>query len=76
MTAFIPDAACSCGVARVESSCCGAVTPGTQCPVGTCRACGRTWRRVAALPLVAMGAGTRDREKAPDLTPLRERATP
>lgn len=76
MNECIPDAACSCGRAVVESSCCLVVTPGVKCPVGVCRACGRTWRRVQALPLVADGAGTRDRERTPDLTPLRERATP
>lgn len=73
--ALIPDAVCSCG-GTVESDCCERILPGTKCPRGVCRACGRTWRRVAQLPLVAMGAGTRDLERQPSVQPLRDRATP
>lgn len=73
--ALVPDAVCSCG-GPVESECCERVLAGTRCPLGVCRACGRTWRRVAQLPLVAMGAGTRDLERQPSVQPLRDRATP
>ena len=72
MNECIPDAACSCGRAVVESCCCLVVTPGVKCPVGVCRACGRTWRRVSQLPLVAQSAGTRDGWFPPSLIPLRE----
>lgn len=73
--ALIPDAVCSCG-GTVESDCCERILPGTKCPRGVCRGCGRTWRRVPHLPLMAMGAGSRDLEPRPDLTSLRDRATP
>lgn len=69
--ARIADALCRCG-GPIESACCEVTIPGTKCPLGVCRSCGRTWRRVPQLPLVAQGAGTRDGWFPPSLIPLRE----
>lgn len=73
--AAIPDAICPRDRAPIESACCQRVNTGARCPVGTCRHCGATWRRVDQLPLMAAGAGTRDLEAAPSMTTLRDRST-
>jgi hypothetical protein len=69
--ALIRDAHCPRDGAPVESSSCRTVPGVCLCPVGVCRHCGATWRRVDHLPLCAAGAGSRDFAEAPDLTPLR-----
>lgn len=66
----IPDAVCSCG-APVESSCRALMAPGHRCPMGVCRMCGRTWRRIPTLPLVHENAGSRDSGTYPSTIPLR-----
>lgn len=72
---LIGDAVCSCG-GPIGAECCEYCLPGTRCPVGVCMSCGRTWRRSAQPPLVSASAGSRDFEAHPDLTSLRDRATP